>query len=279
MKYLVFDCHYFCWRAFHSSGKLSHNDKGTGVIYGFVTQILIMCRQFGLTDPVFMWDSRKRFRSQVLPGYKKRDQPKTDEEKEAFLDACGQIQTIRTTIMPLLGFGNSFIQTGLEADDLIAIFVKERRGQSVVLTNDEDLLQLTDDCAWYSPAKKKLINGRTFRAEYGITPRQWAEVKAIAGCNSDKVPGVAGVGNTTALRYLKGELTKGKKFEDIVSYEGKRIAGFNKQLVDLPHAATKPIKLQKDNFNPEGFLAICDLYGFKKLAGEVDEWIRHFKKM
>ena len=47
--------------------------------------------------------------------------------------------------------------------------------------------------------------------KYRIKPFEWHKVKAIAGCSSDNVKGVAGVGEITAIKYLKGELKKESK--------------------------------------------------------------------
>ena len=66
---------------------------------------------------------------------------------------------------------------------------------------------------------------------FGLGPWYWGEVKAIAGCDGDNVKGIKGVGETFALKYLKGELS-GKKFEDIEKSKG--VIERNRKLVHLP---------------------------------------------
>lgn len=280
IKYLGFDCAYFCWRAFHTTGDLSFDGQATGVIHGFLSQVLIMSRQFGITEPLFFWDSRKRFRHKILPTYKTRPtNDLTDKEKEARAGVYIQMNALRNSILPVIGFNNIFKQTGLEADDLIARFVRDNPGTTVVLTNDDDLLQLTDDCVWHSPQRKTTYNEKAFREKYGIAPRDWRRVKQIAGCSSDTVPGVRGVGDITALKYLRGELTKGAAWAKITSPKGRWLAKRNRALVNLPFEGTKRVEVVKDNFNVDGFLAVCDMYGLDKLADNAGEWKNHFGRM
>ena len=276
MKYLVFDCHSFCWRAFHSTGAMSYEGQATGVIYGFLSQVLIHSRQFGINKPIFAWDSKKRYRSRHYAGYKVRNyEDKTPAEQKAYDDAVKQISILREEILPVLGFNNSFIQTGVEADDIIAIFVRNNPQKSIVLTNDDDLLQLTDDCTWHSPQRKLTVNKHGFFVKYGIPPKQWAMAKQIAGCKSDCVPGIDGIGEVYALQYIKKEMkTDSVRYNNI--RKGMDIIERNKLLVTLPHPKTKKITLQKDEFNIDGLLAVCDIYGLNKLAEQAGEWKNHF---
>jgi hypothetical protein len=60
-------------------------------------------------------------------------------------------------------------------------------------------------------------------------------LKAIAGCASDNVSGVLGVGEKSAVKYILGTLT-GKKLADIEA--NSELVYFNRGLVKLPHKAT-----------------------------------------
>lgn len=278
MKYLAFDSNYFCWRAHHSTGAMSFAGAGTGVIYGFLSQLYILSKTFDSSNPLFFWDSRKSHRKRTFPGYKDRGE-QTEEEKEDRLEAMRQMEVLRSEILPLLGFRNIFIQTGLEADDLIARFVRDNPQTTIVLTNDDDLLQLVDDCTMYSPSRKTSYNNKSFIKEYGIPPREWRRVKQIAGCTSDKVPGVEGIGNVFALQYIKKEMKKdSKRYNNIISKESRKMIKRNRLLVNLPHPKTKGIELQKEKFNLEGFLAVCALYGLNKLEEQAGDWENLFRR-
>ena len=164
-------------------------------------------------------------------------------------------------------------------DDLIAKFVRDNPGKAIVLTNDDDLMQLADDCLFYSPQRKERINEIVFREMYGIAPRDWCKVKQIAGCTSDTVPGVRGVGNPTAIKYLTGKMNPGEILSRIESPKGKWIIKRNKQLVHLPYPGTEAIQIEDDAFSSDGFLAVCELYGLKKLADEIGDWENHFRRI
>ena len=280
MKYILFDSNYFCWRAFHTpAGNLSYEDFGTGIIHSFLVQVLIHSRNFGLTFPVFFWDSKKKIRKQIYAGYKDRQQEEmTDDEKEARKELFHQMEILRTEILPAIGFKNNFIQTGYEADDLIAKFVIDNPNQSVVLTNDEDLLQLVDYCSWYSPSKQLLINGKEFRKKYGIEPKQWRDVKALAGCSSDKVPGISGIGEKYAIQYLKNEMKSDSiRYNKIESTKGRWLRKRNEKLVSLPYPGTEEIKLKENKFSIDSFLEVCKTYGMHHLAAQASEWQNHFR--
>ncbi len=276
MKYAGFDVSFFCWRGFHSTGNMSYNGGGTGAISAMLTAIYYHCKYFGISSPIFAFDSRKNYRKKILPGYKDRP-PANEKEMEDRKEIFKQIRDLRTFILPTLGFKNIFQQTGLEADDILARLVRDNPGEFIVLTGDEDLLQLVDDCTWFSPIKKVLINETAFRKKYGIAPRDWRLVKQIAGCTSDKVKGIHMVGEKTVLKYLNGTLNKNNWIYPVILEEKEAVMQKNAILVNLPFPKTKSMEIQKDEFSREGFEAICDIFGLNRLAQKADEWQELFK--
>jgi 5'-3' exonuclease len=153
-------------------------------------------------------------------------------------------------------FPNVFCQDGLEADDMIAeccsILSRCRpQSEAVMVTTDKDLFQCLGEnplISWYSPTQNKEMDCQKFIKEYGIEPKLYAMVKAISGCTSDNVPGVSGVGEITALKYIKNELNKSyKKYKDIQS--NIELINFNKELVCLPHKSTKPFGIRLSPVN------------------------------
>lgn len=275
-KHLGFDCNYFCWRSFHATGNMSHNGSGTGAISGLLNAIYFHCKHFGINSPLFAFDSRKNYRKQLYPGYKDRP-PKNDKDLEQRKEIWKQITTIRTIILPTLGFSNIYQQTGIEADDILARLVRDNPHQLIILTADEDLLQLVDECTWYSPATKTLINETTFRKKYGIEPRDWRLVKAIAGCSSDKIKGVHMVGEATAIKFLNGTLGKSTIAYQVIEAEKREMRRKNGILVNLPFPKTEPVEIRENQFSREGFEAICELYGMDRLLRKADEWEQMFK--
>lgn len=272
---LVLDVHYLCYRAYHTMGRLSHKDISTGVIYGFLKGITPLKDEFMTDDVVFCFEHRKNYRTDIYPSYKARRHKgeKTEEEKAAAKELAIQIHELRMRYLPQIGFNNVFSFCGMESDDIMARIALDNKDRCriVLVTADNDLLQCLDEnVQMYSPQKQKVFTDKWFRNHYGIEPRQWAVVKAIAGCTSDEVEGIKGVGELTALKYLRRELKpESAAFKKIMSPEGKRIVRRNRELVELPFKSCPPAILQDDEINRRGWEEVCATLGMKSIAGRL----------
>lgn len=97
---------------------------------------------------------------------------------------------------------------GYEADDILGTLASQAAGQGVeayIVTGDRDSLQLINDTTTVllETNKGTVTFDRThFIDEYGVTPEQFVDVKALMGDASDNIPGVAGIGEKTALKYI-----------------------------------------------------------------------------
>ena len=286
MVRLLVDCSCVCYKALWTTIGLSHDEKPVGVIFGFIKQILTLAKKFETNKFVFCWDHRNSYRKLEYPSYKgSRRKDLTEEQQADFKIAFGQFDEIRELLLPVMGFANNFQQSGYEADDLIAHIAFRIPDDTVIVSTDNDLLQLIHHDR-FCPVKIYNYKGVTDEAEFrkawfDLDPIKWARVKAIAGCNSDEVKGIVGVGETTAAKYLMG-MARGKGLEKIESEEGKAIAYRNMSLVELPYVnGLKPIKiteLGEDSLSIEKFKAIFGQYGFKSLLreDEVIRWTRSF---
>ncbi len=102
---------------------------------------------------------------------------------------------------------------GWEADDLLGTISRKCEAadwECVVVTGDKDSLQLITD-----RTKVKLVSTRmgqtttkdmtpeTFREQYGFDPIHMIDLKALMGDSSDNIPGVAGIGEKTAMALIQ----------------------------------------------------------------------------
>lgn len=269
-KVLVFDANGVAWTEFHGKPQFSFNKMLTGVAYGFLLQILALAEHYNTRRFIFCWDSRKSFRKEKHCWYKAKRayENKTEEEKEKYIKAIGQFQKIRKELLPGLGFSQNYMMSGFEGDDLIAAVVLNNPEDFIVVTTDNDMLQLLDHCTVYNPRTKTETTKASFWAENRLTPQDWVRVKSIGGCASDCVPGVPGVAEKTASQYIRGELSpKTKKYQSIESFEGKTIAERNEWLVKLPLEGMLPIypQFENDAFSYDAFLDMCAEFGFQSL--------------
>lgn len=286
---LVVDSNALCHRVKHTLKDLAYHEKRTGIIFGFLNYVLKYAKKFNTNKFVFCWDSGKSLRKQMFPAYKAKrhnNKTRTPEEEELHTLSYIQFGSLRAEVLPTLGFKNNFIQTGREADDIIAsvvntLYAQYHGHQIIMLTSDMDLYQLLDKCDYLSLYSKKdrLFTRGDFHEHYNIHPKQWIEVKAIAGCTTDEVPGVENVGEDRAIKYLTGKLIKGKVYNSIASEEGRAIKERNLPLVSLPMEGTKEFEITfEEQFQLENFYTICDRYGFSSFTRGVkrEEWQRLF---
>ena len=259
-------------------GDLSHEEQKVGIVFGFMKQVLKLSKVFDSHKFVFIWDSKRSLRKKIYPSYKNRN-PFTKEEIVFENFAFKQFMELRIKTLPKFGFKNIFIQTGMEADDIIAIITQNYNREFVIISGDGDLFQLLkSNVEMYSPKKKKLITEETFTQEYKITPKEWVMVKQIAGCRSDKVDGISGIGEKRAIQYIKGTLGKKTKgYQNILA--GQDIINRNKALVELPFEVTElPTLVDDEKFMLHNFIELTDKYGFRSFQQitQLNEWITQF---
>lgn len=171
-----------------------------------------------------------------------------------------------------MGFNNVVQYEGLEADDIIAsICINEKKLPVVIYSEDADLYQcLKGNVTILSPSRSSdkfpsLMTVLKFQKIFELDPSMWVEVKAIAGCATDNVKLLKGIGETTAIRYLKGELKSGMK-KALIDVSPDVIA-FTRKLVELPFGGeVLDIKYKPDDFNKEYFAKVIQEYGLASMA-------------
>ena len=270
-RYLILDCNYLAHRAKHVFGDLSHEGSMTGVIYGFLKDLLILSERFNTQRFIFCWDSKSSKREKIYPLYKANRTAieYTKEEQEFYKAFQNQMYLLRTEYLPTIGFKNIFYQEGYEADDIMAAIVKDiipKLEEAVIVTADQDLFQcLRSNISIYNAATHEELTLRRFKKAYHIKPKQWAKVKAIAGCTTDNVKGIVGVGEITAIKYLRDRLKEStKKYKDI-QIGWKSIVLRNRALVELPFKGTKTPKLVQDSISQKGWNIVTKKLGMKSI--------------
>lgn len=253
-------------RAWHTTGQLA-----SGALYGFFRDIRDLQDLFDADKIVFAFDHGYTYRLELLPTYKQsRREPKvppTEEEIAARQELSRQIGLLRDKYLPALGYRNVLHQRGYEADDMIAAACIHRppHTEMVIVSSDGDLLQLLDGTVYiYNPHQKKLITQKSFVAQWGIDPVMWASVKALAGCSSDDIPGIDGIGETYASRYFAGKLKKESKAYAKIQ-AGLDVYNRNIQLTRLPAPGVEVPTWKDDDATQARWDAVTEQLGFKSL--------------
>jgi DNA polymerase I len=276
---LLIDSNAVCHRARHAmrGSNLSIDEMRTEVIFGFMNQIYTLAQFFHTNQFIFVWDSRESLRRKICPSYKKKLKEKTQEDIDFDNLTLPQFDRIRCEVLPALGFANIFMKDGYESDDIIAVLVF-RYPRLTIVSRDNDLYQLLLYADMYDPQTKTLMTKHTFFNKFGIGPGKWAMVKAIGGCVSDNVKGVQGVGEKTAIKYLKGQLKEGNK-TFIAIEKSKELIDFNRRLVKLPfNNMSWKLELKEDSLSARKFLEVFGKLGFRTFISEREfpEWERLF---
>lgn len=217
------------------------------------------------------FDHGRSVRYDMFHGYKadreKKYRQMDEVDRELYQDMRRQVGLLKKRILPALGFSNVFYQSGLEGDDIIAKLCEtlpnNRRG--MIVGRDHDFYQLIcRRITMWDPNDAALIRERTIAETYGVGPDQWVNVKSIAGCKTDSIPGIAGVGEKTAAKFIAGRLApESKAFQKIT--KGNKIWRKNLKLVSLPHKDTKPERMKKNKFRKKKWLRVLREFGIRTI--------------
>ena len=276
-KIIVIDCSALIYAAFYTTGHLNYNGQPTGIIYGFLSRLLMLAQRFRTTDFVFCFDSGSTHRTTHYPEYKQgrleKREEYTPEEIAGYESLINQSVQLNKEILPRLGFKNNFMCSMYEADDLIGHWINrlskgKRKENLILVTNDADMFQCLDKCVIFDPKSKKQFNKKAMIKKFGTPPKRWALAKAIGGCEGDGVIGIEGVSdpkNATSRvhKYLAGEIKKGVIYERIESDKGKKIINRNLPIVTVPY---------KEEIMPRMLRRRSNELTRKKFLKEFDKW-------
>ena len=275
---LIVDANNYIHRSFHAmktSGLSDEVGNLTEITFGLLRDICWLKDRFHPKTFGFAWDVGHSFRRKLNPTYKEKRHALTPEE-EAEIELKQQVrkqaEQLRLQILPTIGFRNSFACAGYEADDFIAQACKAipKTEEVVICSSDHDLYQLlAGNVSIWSPRPPKQVTLQSFYRQYGIPPFRWAEVKALAGCTSDNVVGVKGVGEKTAIKYITGNLpTKYKACQAIMDSKGQAVAAANLPLVRLPYEGCPEVQWQQDEVTRGNWDKAMTRWGMQSLKGK-----------
>ena len=206
MKLLVLDGNSIVNRAFYGIRLLTtKNGEYTNAIYGFLN-ILLKLKDICNPDAVAVaFDVHApTFRHNMYDAYKAGRHGMPDELR-------AQMPLLKE-MLKSLGI-KTLEKEGWEADDILGTLAEVCRkngDECFIATGDRDSLQLAHGGVKVLLARTKMGQAVTdvydeaaIMEEYGVTPAELIQVKALQGDSSDNIPGVAGVGAKTALDLIQ----------------------------------------------------------------------------
>ncbi len=273
------------YRGYYAMPNLSTKDgTPTGGVYGFAVMALQVIKKLKPDYVCVAWDKRQtniRSRRALYPEYKANRKPAPPDFYE-------QIPLL-LELLESLGWP-LYEADDYEADDLMGAFAAQagkKNVESFLVTSDLDVLQLVNAHTHIYTLKKGLTNIELFdvahfEEKYGVGAHQWVDVKALKGDSSDNIPGVAGIGEKTALELIKkyetldGVYAHTDELKPAVKTKlekDKDMAYLSKKLVTLMVDAPVELDLEKaelhNGFAPE-FAAELRKLEFRNLLHQVE---------
>ena len=191
----------YLYRAFHAFPPLTNSaGEPTGAMYGVLNMLKSLISQVQPSHIAVVFDAKgKTFRDEMFEQYKSHRPPMPDDLRK-------QIQPLHD-IIRALGIPLLVIE-GVEADDVIgtlAVAASKANQKVLISTGDKDMAQLVDDnIMLINTMNNTLLDRDAVIEKYGIPPELIIDYLALMGDSADNIPGVAGVGEKTALGLLQG---------------------------------------------------------------------------
>ena len=206
MKLMILDGNSIVNRAFYGVRQLNAPDgTPTNGIYGFIAilQKLLdsekpeaVCVAFDLKAPTF--------RHLKYDGYK--------AQRKGMPEELAVQMPILKEVLDAMGIMRLELE-GYEADDILGTagrICEEKNWDCRIVTGDKDSFQLISDTTHVCHVKSRMGQTETteytpevFFSEYGFAPLHIVDLKALMGDSSDNIPGVAGIGEKTAMDLIQ----------------------------------------------------------------------------
>lgn len=218
-RLILIDGSSFLFRAFHAVPPLSNKDgMPTNAIYGVANMLRKLQTDYQTDYFTVVFDAKgKTFRHDLYPEYK-ANRPPMDESLRVQIKPLHDL--IRAMGLPLI------IESGVEADDVLGALAQHaaREGFEVIIsTGDKDMAQLVTEQIILedSMSGKARMDIQGVIDKFGVKPAQIVDYLALTGDKSDNIPGVAGVGEKTAAKWLAQYQTVENLIENSNEIKGK----------------------------------------------------------
>lgn len=290
-KLIILDANAIIHRAYHALPPLtSPNGEIVGALYGVCLTLLNVIKTFKPTHIAAAFDRpEKTFRHKEFEAYK-AGRKKADE------DLVSQIIKAREIFE---AFGIPVLEIpGFEADDIIGTLTREAKEikmESLVVTGDQDTLQLADSFTKIFMLRKGIkdtviMGPEEIKEKYGFDPVQMIDYKALRGDPSDNIPGVPGIGEKTATQLIQEYGTLEKIYENVdkipekVSKKlkaGEKDAWMSFSLATIDREVPIEFNLEKlswANYDRTKVLDLLKSYGFSSLVSRIPEAEKDYQK-
>ena len=204
-RLLLIDGHSMAYRAFYALPAENFNTTSgqpTNAVYGFTSMLINLLKEYDPTHIAVAFDvSRRSFRTELFPEYKANRSKSPDEFK-------GQVELIKQ-VLDAMAIAR-VEKDGYEADDLLATLATEATAAGFateIVTGDRDSFALVSPQVTVLYPKKgvsdlAVMTEDAIEVKYKLSPSQYPDFAALRGDPSDNLPGIPGVGEKTAQKWI-----------------------------------------------------------------------------
>src|SRR5260221_697282 len=244
-RLLLLDGHSLAYPAFHAlppENFSTTTGQPTNAVYGFTAMLINVVRDEQPTHIAVAFDrSERTFRHEQYVDYKAN-------RKETPADFRTQLSLI-FEVLDALGIRRLSV-AGFEADDVIATLATEAAAEDmsvVIVTGDRDAFQLITDEVTVLKTGRGVSETTRFTPDvlqqtYGLTPAQYPDYAALRGDASDNLPGIPGVGEKTAAKWVTEFGSLAQLVDRVDEVEGLALAA-----PDGANAYVDPTALTEDD--------------------------------
>ena len=273
-SFLIIDGSSLIHRAFYALPPLTNaSGQHTNAVYGFTNMLVKLLADMRPDAIAVALDKgKKTFRNQVYTDYKAHRKSMPSELAEQL--------SLFEELLGVFGIARIGLE-GYEADDIIGTLAKRSAASGfevIIVTGDKDALQLISPSVKVLLTKKgisdlDMLDEAAFTERYGLRPDQFVDVKSLMGDASDNIPGVAGIGEKTALKLIQqfGTLDSllaqvndvpGKKTQELLRSQADK-AKLSQQLATI--VTNVPIEYQ-----PDSYAWMPDVDGIRSLFSQLE---------
>jgi DNA polymerase I len=230
---MLIDAHSLIYRAYFAlieTPLSTSRGQLVNAAFGFWSIVL---RGFQDVKPDYVlccFDVGRSFRADRFSDYKATRRPTPDDLRDQFPIVRETLAAFRIPVHELEGF---------EADDLIGALTRQAEGrgdlESIIVSGDLDMLQLVSErtslmTTRMGVASTVIYDPTRINERYGLEPHQMIDFKALKGDATDNIPGIPGVGDKTASRWLQDHRSLEGIYESLESIKPER---FREKLAEL----------------------------------------------
>ncbi|MFJ4335035.1 DNA polymerase I [Streptomyces sp. NPDC088935] len=272
-RLMLMDGHSLAYRAFFAlpaENFTTATGQPTNAIYGFASMLANTLRDEAPTHFAVAFDvSRKTWRSEEFTEYK-ANRSKTPDEFKGQVELIGEL--LDSMHVP------RFAVEGFEADDVIATLATQAEAEGfdvLIVTGDRDSFQLVSEHTTVLYPTKGVSELTRFTPEkvfekYGLTPAQYPDFAALRGDPSDNLPGIPGVGEKTAAKWINQFGSFAELVERVDEVKGKagqnlrdhlESVKLNRRLTELERRVELPrtvSDLERTAYDRKGVAVILD---------------------